>query len=157
MRTVQEIEEQLREERDHVSQLYAQVSVCEKHMELLKSEIEIAKNEDEQSFIDEWLRNHFGIASQAAARKKFLFIVFDKKADFIKTVATGYGEKFQYVSPAENEDTLEHWLRDNRLYAHRAASFCGRDRSWYDLSLKEQLESLEWCFDENGMLESTQW
>lgn len=157
MKTVQEIEEQLREERDHVSQLYAQVSVCEKHMEQLKSEIEIAKNEDEQSFIDEWLRNHFGIASQAAARKKSLFIVFDKKADFIKTVATGYGEKFQYVSPAENEDTLEHWLRDNRLYAHRAASFCGRDRSWYDLSLKEQLESLEWCFDENGMLESTQW
>lgn len=44
MRTVQEIEEQLREERDHVSQLYAQVSVCEKHMEQLKSEIEIAKN-----------------------------------------------------------------------------------------------------------------
>ena len=52
---------------------------------------------------------------------------------------------------------MEHWLRENKLYAHRASSFCDRNRNWYNLSFKEQLENLCWEFDKNGKLKKTQW
>ena len=66
-------------------------------------------------------------------------------------------DRFHYVSPSEDKDTMEHWLRENKLYAHRASSFCDRNRNWYDLSFKEQLENLCWEFDKNGKLKKTQW
>ena len=52
---------------------------------------------------------------------------------------------------------MEYWLRENKLYAHRASSFCDRNRNWYNLSFKEQLENLCWEFDKNGKLKKTQW
>lgn len=61
------------------------------------------------------------------------------------------------ASPVEDEDTMEHWLRENKLYAHRASSFCDRNRSWYSLPLKEQLKNIGWDFDETGKLIKTQW
>ena len=87
----------------------------------------------------------------------FIYIVFDENGNFVKTVTTGYDEEFHYVSPVEDEDTMEHWLRENKLYAHRASSFCDRNRSWYSLPLKEQLKNIGWDFDETGKLIKTQW
>ena len=110
-----------------------------------------------KKIFDNWLNEHFGIQNQEEARQKSIFIVFDKNANFVKTVTTGYGEEFHYVSPVEDEDTMEYWLRKNKLYAHRASSFCDRNRNWYDLSFKAQLENLCWEFDKNGKLKKTQW
>lgn len=157
MRTVKEIDKQMQIEHDYMSQLYAQIHAYEISMDHLKAEREAAEKVETEEFIDEWLNNHFGILNQKEARTKAIFIVFDKNATFVKTITTGYGEEFHYVSPVEDEDTLEHWLRENGLYAHRASSFCDRNRSWYDLSFKEQLESLLWDIDANGQLVKTQW
>lgn len=62
-----------------------------------------------------------------------------------------------YAQINSYEQSMEHWLRKNKLYAHRASSFCDRNRSWYDLSFKKQLENLCWEFDKNGKLKKTQW
>lgn len=88
--------------------------------------------------------------------KNSIFIVFDQNANFVKTVSVGYGQKFEYTSPADEEDTLEHWLRKNKLYAHRASSFCNRNEEWYKWSLKKQLENLGWKFS-GGKLSETEW
>lgn len=157
MRTIKEIDENIVKEYSYMNQLYAQINSCEQSIKQLKAEREDVKKEEEKLFIDHWLNEHFGISSQKEARQKSIFIVFDKNANFVKTVTTGHGEEFLYVSPVEDEDTMEHWLRKNRLYAHRASSFCDRNRSWYDLSFKEQLENLCWEFGENGKLIKTQW
>lgn len=157
MRTVKEINKQIEKEQDCVNQLYAQIISYEKSIERLKEEKEAAEKEETESFIDNWLNEHFGISNQQEARQKSIFIVFDKNANFVKIVTVGYGEKFHYVSPVEDEDTMEHWLRENKLYAHRASSFCDRNRNWYKLSFREQLENLCWEFDKNGKVKRTEW
>lgn len=157
MRTVKELDLQIQKEHDAIVQLYAQIEAHENSMKRLEAEKDVAKEVEEQNFIDDWLNEHFGIPSQMAARQKSIFIVFDKNANFVKTITTGAGEDFLYEGPADDEDTLEYWLKENKLYAHRASSFCERNRSWYDLSLKEQLEKLCWEFDSTGKLRKTQW
>lgn len=144
MRTAKEIDKQIQKEHDCVVQLYAQINAYEQSMEHLKAEQQAAEKKENELFIDNWLNEHFGISSQKEARQKSIFIVFDKNANFIKTITTGLGEEFHYVSSVEDDDTMEHWLKENKLYAHRASSFCDRNRSWYDLSFKEQLENLNW-------------
>ena len=89
-------------------------------MEHLKAERQDVEKKENKMFIDNWLNEHFGIQNQEEARQKSIFIVFDKNANFVKTVTTGYGEEFHYVSPVEDEDTMEYWLRKNKLYAHAA-------------------------------------
>lgn len=154
MRTVKEIEEQIQKEREYITQLYIQISAHEQSMKSLEKEEKMAKKEEEQMSIDNWFNEHFGIPNQKEAIQKPLFIVFNEDADFIKTI-TIENDK-HYVNLDEN--TVEHWLRKNKLYAHRASSFCNRDKYWYDyLSLKEQLRDLGWEFEDNGKLKKTQW
>ena len=86
-----------------------------------------------------------------------VFLVFDEYGKFVKTVTTGYGEAFPYVGPIKDEDTLEHWLSKNKLYAHRASSFCDRNPDWYKKTFKDQLENLGWTFSKNGKLKATKW
>ena len=120
-------------------------------------EQENSKMKKENQFIDNWLNKHFGISNQKEAREKAIFIFFYNYANFVKIITTDYGNNFHFISPVEDEYTMEHWLKSNKLYAHRASSFCGRNRDWYDLSFKEQLESLCWEFDKNGKLKNTKW
>ena len=158
MRTIKEINKDMIREYGYINQqLCTQIDSHEQSIEHLKAEREDVKKEEEKQFIDNWLNEHFGILNQKEARQKSIFIVFDKNANFVRTVTTGYGEEFHYISPVEEKDTMEHWLRKNNLYAHRTSSFCNRNRSWYDLSFKEQLEDLCWKFDRNGKLKKTQW
>ena len=157
MNNVKELDLQIQKEHDIIVQLYAQIEAHENSIKRLKAEKDVAKEVEDKKFIDNWLNEHFGIPSQMAARQKSIFIVFYKNANFVKTIATGAGEAFLYAGPADDEDTLEYWLKENKLYAHRASSFCERNRSWYDLSLKEQLENLCWEFDSTGKLRKTQW
>lgn len=157
MRTVKEIDEQLQKEHDYMVQLYAQIKAYDESIERLKKERKVVEEEELKSYIDNWLKEKFGIENQTEARKKSIFIVFDKEANFVKTVTTGYGEEFHYVSPGEDKDTMEYWLKKNKLYAHRASSFCDRNYAWYQKSLKEQLENLCWEFDKNEKLSKTQW
>ena len=157
MRTVKEIDKQIQKEHDYIVQLYAQINSYEQSMEHLKAERQAAEKKENEMFIDNWLNEHFGIQNQKEAMKNSIYIVFDKNANFIKTVTVGYGEEFRYVSPVEDEDTMEHWLRKNKLYAHIASSFCDGNRIWYDLSFKEQLKNLGWEFDKNGKIKKAQW
>ena len=157
MRTVKEIDEQIQKEYGYMNQLYAQINAYEQSRVYLEAEREAAKKREDELFIDDWLHEHFGIQNQMEAKQKSIFIVFDENANFVKTVTTGYGEEFHYLSPDEDENTLEHWLRENKWYAHRASSFCDKNRSWYYLSFKEQLENLSWEFDKNDKLKKTQW
>lgn len=157
MRTVQEIDRQLQAEQKYFSQLYVQLRAYEESIEKLKKERQLAEEEELNTYIDKWLKEKFGIQNQKEARSGHIFIVFDKDAKFIKTVTCGYGKEFQYVSPAEDKSALEYWLKKNKLYAHAASSFCGRNYAWYQKSFREQLENLCWEFDSNGKLCHTQW
>lgn len=157
MRTVKEINEQIQKEQDYMAQLYTQINVINERIECLHNERMFAQKEELGTYIDNWLNEKFGIKNQIEARMKSIYIVFDKEANFIKTVICGYGEEFHYVSSAKDKDTLEYWLKQNKLYAHRASSFCDRHYAWYQMSFKEQLEFLLWDFDENGNLFKTQW
>ena len=157
MRTSKEIMVQLQKEHDNVTKLYAQINAYEQNINCLKTELSAVYKEETKYFIDKWLKEKFGIENQKEARKKSIFIVFDKSGNFIKTVTTGSGEEFRYVSSIEDNNTLEYWLRRNKLYAHRASSFCDRNREWYSKTFKEQLETLCWEFDKNGKLKKTQW
>lgn len=158
---VEKINEQIRKENEAIAKLYSQIWEHQEAIARLESERESivlsVLPDDETSFIDNWLNEHFGISSQKEARSKSIFIVFDKTANFVRTVLTGLGTEFRYASPSEDETTLDHWLKKNKLYAHSASSFCGRDRAWYDCSLKAQLENLGWEFDEAGQLTNTAW
>ena len=158
---VEKINEQIRKENEAIAKLYSQIWEHQEAIARLESERESivlsVLPDDETSFIDNWLNEHFGISSQKEARSKSIFIVFDKTANFVRTVLTGLGTEFRYASPSEDETTLDHWLKKNKLYAHSASSFCGRNRVWYDWSLKAQLENLGWEFDEAGQLTNTAW
>lgn len=157
MQTVKEIDKNIKTSRDQLICLYDQINKIEENMACLKAERKIANKKEQELFIDNWLCEHFGISNQKEARQKSIFIIFDKAANFIKSVSIGIGEEFRYIGPVEDKSTLEYWLKKNKLYAHRASSFCDRDRSWYDLSLKDQLKNLSWKFDSNGKLKKTQW
>lgn len=115
MRTVKEIDKQIQKEHDCIVQLYAQINSYEQSVEYLKAERQDAEKKENEMFIDNWLNEHFGIQNQKEARQKSIFIVFDKNANFVKTVTTGYGEEFHYVSPVEDEDTMEYWLRIDKV------------------------------------------
>ena len=116
MRTIKEIDEDIVREYGYMNQLYAQINSYEQSIKHLKTERENVKKEEEKLFIDNWFNEHFGISSQKEARQKSVFIVFDKSANFVKTVTVGYNEEFHYISPVEDEDTMEHWLKENKLY-----------------------------------------
>lgn len=155
---VEKINEQIRKENEAIAKLYSQIWKHQEAIARLESERESMLSVLTDSEIDNWLNEHFGISSQKEARSKSMFIVFDKKANFVRAVVTGLGAEFRYVSSSEeDEDTLDHWLRENKLYAENTSSFCGRDRAWYDCSLKAQLENLGWEFDEAGQLTNTAW
>lgn len=157
MNSVKEIENQLEAERKHLVDLYEQVKASEERIAHLAEEHKAVEEEGLQAYVDHWLQKKFGIQNQTEARMKTIFLVFDKEANFVQTVTCGLGEDFHYVSPAEEEDTMEHWLKEKGLYAHRASSFCGRNGTWYQKSFREQLENLGWEFDAAGKLANTQW
>ena len=148
--------EKLKKEENCITRLYAALSDHQKAIESLKKEYLASQDAEHENDIDTWLKSTFGIPSQKEALKNSIFIVFDQNANFVKTVSIGYGQEFEYTSPAEEEDTLEHWLRKNKLYAHRASSFCNRNEEWYKWSLKKQLENLGWKFS-GGKLSETEW
>ena len=154
---VKELDVQIQKERDHMSELYAQIKECEKRDERLLVERKAAEVSEKEAFIDKWFRDNFGIQNQKEARMRSVFLVFDEYGKFVKTVTTGYGEAFPYVGPIKDEDTLEHWLSKNKLYAHRASSFCDRNPDWYKKTFKDQLENLGWTFCKNGKLKATKW
>ena len=156
-KSVKELDKQIQKEHCIINHLYAQINAYERSLERLENEREAAIKREDEAYIDEWFNIRFGISNQQEARTKSIYIVFDENGNFVKTVTTGYDEEFHYVSPVEDEDTMEHWLRENKLYAHRASSFCDRNRSWYSLPLKEQLKNIGWDFDETGKLIKTQW
>ena len=156
MRTVKEIDEQLQKEHDSVVQLYTQINAYEASIERLKKERKRAEENELKLYIDGWLNDNFGIKNQKEARNG-RYIVFDKEANYIKTVTCGYNAEFHYLGPAEEYDTLEHWLKEKKLYAHSASSFCNRSFGWYQKTFKEQLENLCWEFDEDGKVCKTQW
>lgn len=156
MRTVAEIDKQIQMEHDYMVKLYAQVNAYEESIEHLKKERKKAEENELNVYIDNWLSEKFGIKSQKEARGN-VFIVFDKEGNFIKTVTCGYDADFHYVSPVEDKETMEYWLKKNKLYAHNASSFCNRNYNWYQKSFKAQLENLCWEFDKNGKLSKTQW
>ena len=106
MRTVKEIDSQIQKEHDYIVQLYAQINSYEQSMEHLKAERQVAEKKENEMFIDNWLNEHFGISSQNEARQKSIFIVFDKNANFVKTITTGYGEEFHYVSPSKSKTIM---------------------------------------------------
>lgn len=91
MRTIKEIDEEIVREYGYMNQLYTQINSYEQSIKHLKAEREDAKKEEEKQFIDNWLNEHFGILNQKEARQKSIFIVFDKNANFVKTITTGYG------------------------------------------------------------------
>lgn len=155
MRTALEIKKQIQEESEILDKLYTRIHFYEKDIESLKRKYKKAEERERNCFVDEWLKATFGIQDQKEARDG-RYIVFDKDARFIKTVACGHGEEFHRVGPSSEKGTLEHWLKKNKLYAHCASSFCDRSREWYDMSFKEQLESLSWEFN-GGRIVKTQW
>ena len=108
MRTVKEIDKQIQKTNDYIVQLYAQINSYEQSVKHLKAERQDVEKKENEMFIDNWLSEHFGIQNQEEARQKSIFIVFDKNANFVKTITTGYGEDFHYVSPSEDKDTMEH-------------------------------------------------
>lgn len=157
MGKIQKIDEQIQKERDFIAKMNAQINVSNIKIKNLKKERKIAEEEELDAYIDNWLNEKFNIRNQKAARRD-MYIVFDAEANFIKTVTCGTGGDFHYISPAKIKGTMEHWLKNNKLYAHCAASFCcRRDYDWYQKSLKEQLENLCWEFDEDGKLCNTAW
>lgn len=156
MRKSDVIFENIKKEEDCITTLYAALNEHQKAVESLKDEYLVAQADESEKYIDDWLKSTFGIPNQMEARKNSIFIVFDQKANFVKTVTVGCGQEFEYTSPADEEDTLEHWLRKNQLYAHRASSFCDRNEDWYKWSLKRQLENLGWKFS-GGKLSETEW
>lgn len=66
-------------------------------------------------------------------------------------------EKQEYKAIVCETGDFNRWLKKNKLYAHRASSFCDRNYSWYQKSFKEQLKNLCWEFDDNEKLSKTQW
>ena len=146
MKESERILEKLKKEENCITMLYAALSDHQKAIKSLEKEYLASQDAEHENDIDAWLKSTFGIPNQMEARKNSIFIVFDQNANFVKTVTVGYGQEFEYTSPADEEDTLEQWLRENQLYAHRASSFCNRNENWYKWSLKRQLENLGWKF-----------
>ena len=97
MRTVKEIDKQIQKTNDYIVQLYAQINSYEQSVKHLKAERQDVEKKENEMFIDNWLSEHFGIQNQEEARQKSIFIVFDKNAYFVKTIATGYGEESRYL------------------------------------------------------------
>lgn len=157
MRTEENIIEEISAEQRYINKLCYQIEKHKKIIKQLETDRQNAEKEKLNIYIDNWLNDKFGIKNQEEARRKSIFIVFDRDANFIKTVICGYGEEFHYVTPAEDKDTLEYWLKKNKLYAQRASSFCDRNYKWYNISFKEQLENLCWKFDKNGRVSGGQW
>ena len=112
MRTVKEIDKQIQKEHDYIVQLYAQINSYEQSVEYLKAERQDAEKKENEMFIDNWLNEHFGIQNQKEARQKSIFIVFDKNANFVKTVTTEVIKNYQknnnveFESPVELMDTV---------------------------------------------------
>ena len=161
MRTVIEINRQIQAKEYEITELSLQLQALQtkidayRHMiDNLEEERIAAKDEELKAYIDNWLSENFGIKNQNEARNG-IFIVFDKEANFVKTVTCGIGAEFHYAGPAKDKNTMEYWLQKNKLYAHRASSFCDRNYDWYRKSFKEQLQDLGWKFYCNGKLSKT--
>lgn len=146
-----ELKRKIKEETENVQSMYAQIIEKERFIQNLNKELEMVEEQELMVFIDNWLKNHFGIKNQEEAREN-MYIVFDNKGNFMKTVTCGYNKDFHYVSPSSDKETLEHWLKKNKLYAHCASSFCNRNRDWYNQSFVKQLENLGWDFNRSGVV-----
>lgn len=139
---------------------YVQARNHQESMERLERERKILIKEQEEKTldlaIDAFLDSSFGIENQKEARAG-KYVVFDKECNVIKTVACGNfdGADFNYVSG--DGDSLENWLKENKLYAHSCSSFLGRSLGWYNMTFKEQLKNLMWEFSASGELKKTQW
>lgn len=73
---IEEINKQIQKENETIAKLYSQIWEYQEAITRLKSEREsiiFALPDDETSFIDNWLNEHFGISSQKAARLKSIF------------------------------------------------------------------------------------
>ena len=160
MKTIAEINNLIEKEKSYINSAYVQAKAHQEAMERLERERKsIIKEQEEKTLnlvIDVFLDNSFGIKSQAEARAG-RYVVFDKECNIIKTVTCGKfdGTDFKYVSGEGN--SLENWLRENKLYAHSCSSFLGRSLDWYNMTFKEQLKNLMWEFNTSGELKKTQW
>lgn len=160
MKTLIELNNAIEEEKKHMNDAYVQARGYQESMERLERERKVLIKEQEEKtlnlVIDEFLNINFGIKNQVAARAG-KYVVFDKECNIIKTVTCGNTEEtdFKYISG--EGDSLENWLRDNKLYAHSCSSFLGRSLGWYNMTFKEQLKNLMWEFNTSGELKKTQW
>jgi hypothetical protein len=160
MRTITEIDKLINEEQKYMNDAFVLAKSHQKSMERLERERKIIIQEQEERtlniIIESYLSSTFGIESQEEARRG-KYVIFDKYCNIIKTVNCGNydGTDFYYVSG--DGDSLENWLRENKLYAHCCSSFLGRSAKWYAKTFKEQLENLTWEFDKNGKIKKTQW
>lgn len=156
MSSLDRMDEQIKESCERLKNLREQARVCEEKIEQLKRMRQMTEERHMDAFIDNWLNKKFGIPNQRVA-KNGIFLVFDEDGRFIKTVSCGYGADFHHVGPAKDKDTLEHWLKKNKLYAQSASSFCSRSYVWYQMTFREQLENLFWEFGQDGKLISRAW
>lgn len=62
--------------------------------------------EDLNYYIDKWLNQKFGIKRQEDARNG-MYIVFDSRTSYIRTVTCSKDKELYYLSPDDNEDLLE--------------------------------------------------
>ena len=156
MSRLNDYDEQIKITQAYITETREKLQACEEHVEWLKEQRKIAEEEENKIVVDDWF-NKYGILNQKEAREKSIFIVFDKFGNYIRTARVGLEEEFRYVGPVEYQGTLEYWLRENKLYAHNASSFCDRDIKWYTMSLLEQLKMLSWDVNAQGQLTKTQW
>ena len=77
-----------------------------------------------------------------------LFIVFDAKSNYIKTIN---------IDDFGTLNKFEDYLRQEHLYAHDAYAFSNKKTNWYKLSLKDQLTDLGWKIGDNGRFEGLAW
>ena len=64
---VKELDVQIQKERDHMSELYAQIKECEKREERLLVERKAAEVSEKEAFIDKWFRQFWHPESKRGA------------------------------------------------------------------------------------------
>lgn len=93
------------------------------------------------------------------------WVIFDKKGH-IKGLKICGGEllerdgikcDFRYVIGEKDDlETLDNWLRENKLYGHALSSFTDRNPEFYKLDMLYKLHNLGWKV-ENNRLVNTNW
>ena len=145
---------------------------CQKYEKDLEKKKEEAYQREVQRCSDAFLLSvGFDLEKHNTEIKKnqalgITWLIFDKYGNVrgLKTSGGGLMERhgikcdFRYVSSDDKKDpeTMENWLRKNRLYGHQLSSFTNRHPDFYKKNLLEKLETLDWEI-ENGEILNTAW